>query len=310
MRLDRNERMKESEMKREVTTKPLISSGSISKKKGVIGSDGKLVWVEDDSPKANDDFDPDPGYMNLRKLQKNSKQQKNNNNFNNNNNDNDSSDDEEQINAIKPTPDMPNNIIISLVMRKLKKSGFPATLDWLVTENNFPPKESAAYISIAAHILNSREMQESEGKEMNMKEMNMRESGSFKKMESSGFRLGSSSDSTINIKLSDLPPLIDDFQKIEISEVDNKIQNKSITVNPDKPQTRIRVKLIDGSSETIKLNTNHTVSDLKYHIESLSKTHISKFNIATNRPRKIYSNNEQTIEEAELVNSSIIQEKI
>ncbi|KAI7903254.1 uncharacterized protein BX663DRAFT_507992 [Cokeromyces recurvatus] len=78
------------------------------------------------------------------------------------------------------------------------------------------------------------------------------------------------------------------------------------TVNESQPTTSIQIRLGDGSKLVAKLNHTHTIGDIRQFIEanhSASRPYI----LQTTFPVKILSNDNQTVKEAGLLNSVIVQ---
>jgi len=183
-------------------------------------------------------------------------------------------------------------------IKKLQINGLNETLKWLI-DSGFPPDDAENFIQISAHIIAAKQqrMRELEEKsEESNSNIIINNQPKFTSFNSSGIRLGG------DIKEEPI------FSITEQQE-NETIKNKTITLNPDQPQTRIRVRLLNGKQETIKLNTNHTIEDLKYHVESLSGVLFSKFNLATSMPRIVYTDYSQTISDAGISNASLIQER-
>jgi len=79
-----------------------------------------------------------------------------------------------------------------------------------------------------------------------------------------------------------------------------------IIIDETKPTTTIQVKLSDGSRLTIKCNLTHTVGDLKSHIEG-TKPSGKAMELRVSYPNKLLIDEHQTVQEAGLLNASIIQ---
>jgi len=79
-----------------------------------------------------------------------------------------------------------------------------------------------------------------------------------------------------------------------------------IIIDETKPTTTIQVKLSDGSRLTIKCNLTHTVGDIKSHIEG-TKPSGKAMELRVSYPNKLLIDEHQTVQEAGLLNASIIQ---
>jgi len=88
--------------------------------------------------------------------------------------------------------------------------------------------------------------------------------------------------------------------------VATKVDASSIVVDESKPTTTIQVRLNDGSRLTIKCNHNHTIGDIKSHIEA-TKPSGKAMELRLSYPNKLLVDDHQTVQEAGLINASIIQ---
>lgn len=78
------------------------------------------------------------------------------------------------------------------------------------------------------------------------------------------------------------------------------------TVDESQPTTNIQVRLGDGSKLIAKLNHTHTIGDLRQFIES-SQPASRPYTLQTTFPVKELKDNNQTIKEAGLLNSVVVQ---
>ncbi|CAO3627057.1 unnamed protein product [Mucor hiemalis] len=78
------------------------------------------------------------------------------------------------------------------------------------------------------------------------------------------------------------------------------------TVDESQPTTNIQVRLGDGSKLIAKLNHTHTVGDIRQFIES-SQPASRPYSLQTTFPVKELKDNNQTVKEAGLLNSVIVQ---
>eukprot|EP01130_Rhizamoeba_saxonica_P007924 TRINITY_DN3205_c0_g2_i1.p1 TRINITY_DN3205_c0_g2~~TRINITY_DN3205_c0_g2_i1.p1 ORF type:complete len:147 (-),score=41.25 TRINITY_DN3205_c0_g2_i1:13-453(-) len=77
------------------------------------------------------------------------------------------------------------------------------------------------------------------------------------------------------------------------------------SVDSTKPTTTIRVRMKSGKSLTLTLNHDHTVADLYAHIKAL--TGLSELTLRNSFPPKPLNNFDQSLSEANLLNSAIVQ---
>ncbi len=87
-----------------------------------------------------------------------------------------------------------------------------------------------------------------------------------------------------------------------------KYQTKSLSpkIDNDKPITRIMIRLHDGKSEEVQVNYDTKVSDVFTYVWSLTP-HAGEFELIAGFPPKPITNVNQTIEEAGLEDSKVIQ---
>ncbi|PVZ97505.1 hypothetical protein BB558_006538 [Smittium angustum] len=89
----------------------------------------------------------------------------------------------------------------------------------------------------------------------------------------------------------------------------SKQDEEDIVIDESVPTTQIQVRLSDGSRLTLKLNVTHTISDIKRAIEK-KKPESTKgrgFVLKTSFPSQTLSDENQTIEDAKLLNSVVVQ---
>ncbi|OAD00740.1 hypothetical protein MUCCIDRAFT_146707, partial [Mucor lusitanicus CBS 277.49] len=72
------------------------------------------------------------------------------------------------------------------------------------------------------------------------------------------------------------------------------------TVDESQPTTNIQIRLGDGSKMIAKLNHTHTIADIRQYIEA-------PYILQTTFPVKELQDNNQSIKEAGLLNSVIVQ---
>lgn len=76
-------------------------------------------------------------------------------------------------------------------------------------------------------------------------------------------------------------------------------------VDPNKPTTSLQIRLADGGRLVGKFNLNHTIGDIKQFIRSSKPS--APFDIMTQFPNKVLTEDASTIEEAGLKGATIIQ---
>jgi len=79
-----------------------------------------------------------------------------------------------------------------------------------------------------------------------------------------------------------------------------------IVIDESKPVTNIQVRLSDGSRLTIKCNHHHTIGDIKGHLEA-SKPSGKAMELRLSYPNKLLADENQTVQEAGLLNATIVQ---
>ncbi|KAG1053571.1 hypothetical protein G6F48_011067 [Rhizopus delemar] len=85
-------------------------------------------------------------------------------------------------------------------------------------------------------------------------------------------------------------------------------QNSAPTVDESQPVTSIQIRLGDGSRLIAKLNHTHTIGDIRQYIEANhTSSHNRQYILQTTFPVKQLEDNNQTIKEAGLLNSVIVQ---
>ncbi|KAL9649982.1 hypothetical protein ABK040_003100 [Willaertia magna] len=107
----------------------------------------------------------------------------------------------------------------------------------------------------------------------------------FKSFEGSGKSLGGSSSSSSSIAIKEPP-------KFE--------------VDPNKPTTSLQIRMADGTRLVGKFNTTHTVGDIRNFIKKSIVKPVA-FDIMTNFPNKVLTNDSETIEQAGLKGATILQ---
>jgi len=94
--------------------------------------------------------------------------------------------------------------------------------------------------------------------------------------------------------------------EINIIPVATKVNGSSILVDETKPITTIQVRCNDGSRLTIKCNHTHTIGDIKSHLEA-TKPSGKAMELRLSYPNKLLVDDNQNVQEAGLINASIIQ---
>eukprot|EP01100_Stratorugosa_tubuloviscum_P008431 TRINITY_DN351_c0_g1_i2.p1 TRINITY_DN351_c0_g1~~TRINITY_DN351_c0_g1_i2.p1 ORF type:complete len:342 (-),score=165.78 TRINITY_DN351_c0_g1_i2:132-1157(-) len=86
-----------------------------------------------------------------------------------------------------------------------------------------------------------------------------------------------------------------------------QITNTTFALDQSKPSTSIQIRLHDGTKLTVKLNHTHTIQDIRNFVARAQLLKGRNFELSTSFPRKILTDNQQTIAEAGLLNSVILQ---
>jgi len=94
--------------------------------------------------------------------------------------------------------------------------------------------------------------------------------------------------------------------EFNIIPVATKAAASIIIVDDSKPTTNIQVRLSDGSRLTIKCNLIHTIGDIRSHIEA-TKPSGKAMELRLSYPNKLLSDENQTVQEAGLLNATIVQ---
>jgi len=94
--------------------------------------------------------------------------------------------------------------------------------------------------------------------------------------------------------------------EFNIIPVATKTAASLIIVDDSKVTTNIQVRLSDGSRLTIKCNLIHTIGDIRAHIEA-TKPSGKAMELRLSYPNKILADNNQTVQEAGLLNATIVQ---
>ena len=81
-----------------------------------------------------------------------------------------------------------------------------------------------------------------------------------------------------------------------------------VVVDSSLPTTSIQIRLADGSRIIGTFNHTHTVNDIRSFIESQHSSSFA-YDLATSFPQKVIENESQTISEAGLLNSVVVQKK-
>ncbi|KAG2383196.1 hypothetical protein C9374_004533 [Naegleria lovaniensis] len=90
------------------------------------------------------------------------------------------------------------------------------------------------------------------------------------------------------------------------SSVVSTPSNYKFELDPNKPTTTLQIRLADGGRLVGKFNLTHTVRDIKEYIKS-QKPSSAAFDIMTQFPNKVLTEENSTIEEAGLKGATIIQ---
>jgi len=115
------------------------------------------------------------------------------------------------------------------------------------------------------------------------------------KQQDNGRRLGSSTSELISLQLSsDITPTI-------------SIPSSIFTVDNTLPTTIIKIRLVDGNTKELTVNHTHKIGEIIEHIRRISG--VSEFKLVNTSafPRKILTEMNLTVEEANLFNSNLTQ---
>jgi len=92
------------------------------------------------------------------------------------------------------------------------------------------------------------------------------------------------------------------------NKANEKLAAEKLNVDASQPTTSIRIRLADGTKLTGRFNLSHTVNDIRTFIKNARPQYAaSEFSLLTPFPSNELTDSEQTIEEAELSNSTIMQ---
>ena len=87
--------------------------------------------------------------------------------------------------------------------------------------------------------------------------------------------------------------------------IDNA-NNKTIEIDNTKGTTSIQIRCSDGQRIIVTVNETHTVLDIRNHLNSVKPSSFS-YDFMTTFPQQIITNENQTVKEAGLLNSVIVQ---
>ncbi|KZT52336.1 SEP-domain-containing protein [Calocera cornea HHB12733] len=83
---------------------------------------------------------------------------------------------------------------------------------------------------------------------------------------------------------------------------------RSFEVNMDEPNTSIQVRLADGTRLVCRMNHTHTVGDIRNFVNASRPENAARaYNIQTTFPPKVLEDESQTIKDAGLLNSVVVQ---
>jgi len=82
--------------------------------------------------------------------------------------------------------------------------------------------------------------------------------------------------------------------------------SSSFQLDNSQPTTSIQIRLADGTRLVAKFNHTHTVGDLRRFVDA-AKRGGQRYDLLTNFPQKVLSDNSQTIADAGLVNAVVVQ---
>jgi len=82
----------------------------------------------------------------------------------------------------------------------------------------------------------------------------------------------------------------------------------SIKIDDSQPTTSIQIRLANGERLQAKFNLTHTVKDIRAFIDGNKPSNI-KYQLMTSYPQKVFTEENQSIQEAGLAGSVLIQKK-
>ncbi|KAK9509856.1 hypothetical protein O3M35_004757 [Rhynocoris fuscipes] len=103
--------------------------------------------------------------------------------------------------------------------------------------------------------------------------------------------------------MSEQQAVIEDVDMVSI----NDETVPAIEIDKTKPVTTVQVRLIDGRSLKISMNHNHTIGDLREYVSRIGPQYSNgNFRLVTSFPTKELNDYNVTVEEAGILNSSIL----
>lgn len=81
---------------------------------------------------------------------------------------------------------------------------------------------------------------------------------------------------------------------------------KQVVLDESQPTTSLQIRLADGTKLVAKFNHTHTVRDVRAYINS-AQTQGGNFDLMTTFPQKVLSDESQSLKEAGLINSVVVQ---
>lgn len=92
-------------------------------------------------------------------------------------------------------------------------------------------------------------------------------------------------------------------QQVQVQKVEVGEKNKPV-VDPSKPQTLVNLRLHNGQTVKLELNTDHTVRDLFRYVETVAPVS-GTYNLVAGFPPKPLTDMDATVEQAKLLKSAI-----
>lgn len=109
-------------------------------------------------------------------------------------------------------------------------------------------------------------------------------------------------------KLGSPTPSVISNTTVEEQQNNEELAKKTFNLNENMPVTQVQIRLSNGSRLIIKANPTHKIADLRRYINQARPEYSQKrYLLLMTFPNKEISNEEQTLAEANLLNSVIIQ---
>merc|ERR1712226_10832 len=83
-----------------------------------------------------------------------------------------------------------------------------------------------------------------------------------------------------------------------------------VKIDESQPTTTVQIRMADGSRRVQKFNHTHTVGDIRLFVAQQPGYEAVKFQLQTNFPNKTLTDDSQTLQEAQLLNATIMQKLV